>query len=102
VTPATVVALTDRHVSLIDEERLLTRKPSYGWTFTFIPRHGVTGMRSKPAPLGRLASIEMSVDEAGGTLEVELTSELAAAWETRWHAHGGRWTEAVADAGTTG
>jgi hypothetical protein len=94
VTPAIVLALTDRHVSLIEEERSLTRKPSYGWTFTFIPRHSVTGMRSEPAPLGRLVSIEMLVEGAKATLEVELTSEVAAAWGAQWQAHGGGWSDA--------
>jgi hypothetical protein len=91
VTPAIVMALTDRHVSLIEEERALTRKPSYGWTFTFVPRHGVTGMRSEPAPLGRLVSIEMLVEEATATHELELTADVAATWEAQWRGHGGRW-----------
>jgi hypothetical protein len=94
VTPAIVLALTDRHVSLIEEERSLTTKPSYGWTFTFIPRHGVTGMRSEPAPLGRLVSIEMLVEGAKAMLEVEATSEVAAAWGAQWRAHGGGWSDA--------
>lgn len=93
VTPAVVLALTDHHVSLIEEERSPTKKPSYGWTFTFIPRHGVTGIRSEPAPLGRLVSIEVLVEGAKATLEVELTSEVAAAWEAQWRAHGGCWSD---------
>jgi hypothetical protein len=93
VTPPIVLALTDRHVSLIEEERSLTRKPSYGWTFTFIPRHGVTGMRSEPAPLGRRIRIEMLVEGAEAALEVEVTPEVAAAWGAQWRAHSGAWSE---------
>ena len=131
VAPAIVMALTDRHVSLIEEERALTivsqtkirgsrsgveasaglsrqqacpakastpedylniySKPSYGWTFIFVPRHGVTGMRSGPAPLGRLVSIEMLVQGASATHELEITTEMAASWEAQWRDHGGRW-----------
>jgi hypothetical protein len=91
VTPAIVMALTDRPVSLIEEERALTSKPSYGWTFTFIPRHGVTGMRSEPAPLGRLVSIEMLVQGASATCELEITTQVAATWEAQWRGHGNRW-----------
>ncbi len=91
VTPASVLALTDRHVSLIEERRALGGSRSYGWIFTFIPRHGVAGMRSDPAPLGRLISIEMLNDGATATYELELTTEVAAAWEAQWRAHGGAW-----------
>ena len=91
VAPAIVMALTDRHVSLIEEERALTSKPSYGWTFIFVPRHGVTGMRSEPAPLGRLVSIEMLVQGASATHELEITTAMAATWEAQWRDHGGRW-----------
>lgn len=95
VTPPIVLALTDRHVSLIEEERALGSTPSYGWTFTFMPRHGVMGMRSTPAPLGRLISMDMLVDGAKATHELELTTEVAAAWEAQWCNHGGGWSDAA-------
>lgn len=96
VTPAIVLALTDRHVSLIEEERALGRSPSYGWIFTFIPRHGVTGMRAAPAPLGRLISIDMLVDGSKATREVEVTAQVAEAWAAQWRDHGGGWSAVVA------
>ena len=102
VTPAIVMALTDRHVSLIEEERALTSKPSYGWTFTFIPRHGVTGIRCAPAPLGRLISIEMLVEGATATHELELTAEVAATWEAQWRGRGAQWVEDISNAGAMG
>lgn len=96
VTPAIVLALTDRHMSLIEEERALGRSPSYGWIFTFIPRHGLTDMRAGPAPLGRLISIDMLVDGVKATREVEVTTEVAEAWAAQWRNHGGAWVEAAA------
>lgn len=89
VTPAIVLALTDRHVSLIEEQRALGGSRSYGWSFTFIPRHAVTGMRSAPAPLGRLISIGLLVEGATATYELEITTEVATTWEAQWRAHGG-------------
>jgi len=91
VTPAIVLALTDRHVSLIEEQRALDRSRSYGWIFSFFPLHGVTGMRSQPAPLGRLIGIELLVAGATATHELELTAEVTSSWEAQWRAHGGRW-----------
>lgn len=95
VTPAIVLALTDRHVSLIEEARAVGRSPSYGWIFTFIPRHGVTGIRAAPAPLGRLISIDMLVDGVKATREVEVTAQVAEAWAAQWRDHGGGWAEAA-------
>lgn len=93
VTPAIVLALTDRHVSLIEEERALGRSPSYGWIFTSIPRHGVTGMRAEPTPLGRLISIDMVVDGARATRQLEITTEVAETWAAQWRTHGGAWQD---------
>ncbi len=94
VTSAIVLALTDRHVSLIEEQRALGGSRSYGWIFTFIPRHAVTGMRGAPAPLGRLIGIDMLVEGAGTTYELELTAEAAAAWKAQWRSHSGGWSDA--------
>lgn len=101
VTPAIVLALTDRHISLIEEERALGRSPSYGWIFTFIPRHGVTGMRAEPAPLGCLIRIGMLVDGVKATRELEVTTEVAEAWAAQWRNHGGAWSEASVAGGAT-
>jgi len=91
ITPTIVLALTDRHVSLIEEQRALGSSRSYGWIFTFIPRHAVTGMRSVPVPLGRLISIDMLVEGATAAYELEITTEVAAAWEAQWRGQGGAW-----------
>lgn len=93
VTPPIVLALTDRCVSLIEEEPSVGASHSYGWTFTLIPRRGVTGMRSEPTPLGRLISIELLVEGAVATRELELTAEVAATWEAQWRSHGGEWRD---------
>ncbi len=90
-TPPIVLVLTDRCASLIEEARSLDASHAYGYTFTFIPRRGITGMRSQPAPLGRLVSIELLVEGAGATRALELTAEVAATWEAQWRNHGGEW-----------
>lgn len=102
VTPAIVLALTDRHVSLIEEQRALGGSRSYGWIFTFIPRHAVTGMRSAPAPLGGLISIEMLVQGARATRELEVTTEVFATWEAQWCTNGGAWVADELSEGATG
>ena len=93
LTPPIVLALTDRCVSMIEEERSVGGSHSYGSTFTYIPRRGVMGMRSEPAPLGRLITIELLVEGAEATREVELTTEVAAKWEAQWRSHGGEWRD---------
>ena len=95
VMPASVLALTDRHVSLIEERAALGGSRSYGWIFTFIPLHGVASMHSAPMPRGRLISIEMLVAGAAATYELGLTTEVAAAWEAQWRAHGSAWETLV-------
>lgn len=102
VTPAIVLALTDRHVSLIEEQRALGTSRSYGWIFTFIPRHAVTGMRSASAPLGRQISIEMLVQGIKAGRELEVTTEVAATWEAQWRGQGGAWVAAEFSEGVTG
>lgn len=91
LTPPIVLALTDRCVSMIEEERSVGGSHAYGSTFTYIPRRGVMGMRSEPAPLGRLITIELLVEGARATRELELTTEVAAKWEAQWRSHGGEW-----------
>ena len=93
LTPPIVLALTDRCVSMIEEERSVGGSHAYGSTFTYIPRRVVTGMRSQSAPLGRLISIELLVEGAEATRDLELTAEVAATWEAQWRSHGGEWRD---------
>ncbi len=61
---------------------------SYGWIFSFIPRHCAIGMYSEPAPLGRLIGIELLADGVRTRMELALTAEVAAMWEAQWLVHG--------------
>jgi len=48
--------------------------------FTVIPRRGVPGIGSVPAPFRRLISIEMLVQGARATRDLEVTTEVTATW----------------------
>jgi len=97
--PAATLALTDRRLALIEEERSLSDSPSYGWTFTFVPRHILNGMRATPTPLGRLLQVDMGLEGASAAHQVELTADVAASWGHGWRALGGAWDEGPLEAG---
>jgi hypothetical protein len=89
LTPPVVLALTDRHVTILAEERALGRTPSYGWIFTFFPRHCVQDIRSRPSEAGSSLAVELEAQGTTTTWELELMPEAAASWEAKWRAHSG-------------
>ncbi len=82
IAPATLLALTDRQVILIEEER--ARGASYGWLITFCPRKHIASIETKPKTEWREVWVRLARNEVTIDRQATLESDTALAWETLW------------------
>lgn len=73
IAPASLVAITDRQLILIEEGT--TSATSYGYFFTYCPRQNVVGIERRPKD--RLEDICVTLRKDGSSIEHQLTQETA-------------------------
>ncbi len=79
VAPAALLALTDRALILIREEK--ASGAAYGWLIAFCPRQQLVGMSTRPQQIWHHVDIQLT---AGLTQSVILEEAQAARWEALW------------------
>jgi hypothetical protein len=82
IAPATLLALTDREVILIEEER--ARGASYGWLITFCPRRCIAGIETMPKGEWQELCVHLARNNVTMDRRVTLENDTALAWETLW------------------
>jgi len=82
IAPAALLALTERTVILIEEERI--KGASYGWLITFCPRRYLAGVETRPKRQWCEVSVRLTRNEATWEHRVMLDNEKAQAWEALW------------------
>ena len=82
IAPASLLALTDQAVILIEEDKV--RGAAYGWIITICPRNFVAEIEFKPERDWLEGSVHL---QRNGVIEVRkltLENKTALAWETLW------------------
>jgi hypothetical protein len=82
IAPASLVALTDQAVILIEEDK--ARGAAYGWLITLCPRKFVAEIESKPTYQWSEVSLHLRRNGVNETRKLTLENETARAWETMW------------------
>lgn len=93
VTPNTLLALTDRKVVLIEENRSQSwsnpaagKQSEYGWIFTYIPLDRVVDMSVAPNSGLRDVTIKLEWGAASDTRGLTLELDVAGKWLKAWEA----------------
>ncbi len=83
----TLLALTDREVVIVEENRTGEKSP-YGWIFTYCPLAGVKGIKTTPDETR--SELHLHLARAGVAVDRQLTlePEAALAWQNLWADHG--------------
>lgn len=86
VVANTLLALTDRAVVIVEENRTGEKSP-YGWIFTYCPRECVKGMETTPGETR--SELHLHLARAGVAVDRQLTleTEAALAWQNLWADH---------------
>jgi hypothetical protein len=87
VTPKTLLMLTTNYVVAFEEALWIAQ----GWMFTYIPRHNITGMQSRPGEIWTELSIQLQRGDQTAEYPLLLKNEAVEAWRERWLSHGGQW-----------
>jgi hypothetical protein len=98
VTANTLLLLTSNYVVVIKEELLVAQ----GWIFSYLPRAGIAGMKSRPRGLWNDVWIQLQRADQSVTYFLKLKREAAESWREKWSRHGGRWqdlSDAASDPG---
>ncbi len=82
IAPAALLALTDREVILIEEERV--KGAAYGWLITFCPRGCVAGIETEPKGEWRELRVRLARNTVTMERRMTLENDTALAWETLW------------------
>jgi hypothetical protein len=78
-TPATLFALTDREVILVEEDNT-----SYGWLMTFCPRVCITSIESQTNQGERDLCVRLTRNNVTWERQIRLESPTVQAWEDLW------------------
>ena len=89
VTPNTLLMLTTNYLGMIQEALWIAQ----GWIFTYVPRHNITGIQSRPGEVWTELSIQLQRGGQSADYPLLLKNEAVAAWRERWTRHGGQWQE---------
>ncbi|MEW5960458.1 MAG: hypothetical protein AB1801_22255, partial [Chloroflexota bacterium] len=91
VSANTLLALTDRQVIILEEEKM-GKRANYGWIFTFCPLTGVAGMEMKRGEVWP----ELQIHLGRGSITVErrvmLEEKQARAWQELWTHYDKGWS----------
>lgn len=87
VTPNTLLMLTTNYLGMIQEALWIAQ----GWIFTYIPRHNITGMQSRPGEVWTELSIQLQRGDQAVDYPLLLKNEAVEAWRELWMRHGGQW-----------
>ncbi len=87
IAPATLLALTDRDVILVTEDKM--RGAAYGWVITGCPRHCVAAIEIVPSLEWRIVCVHLARHAVTTELQVTLEADTAQAWEALWVSHNG-------------
>ena len=82
IAPASLLALTDKAVILIEEDK--ASGAAYGWIITLCPRNVVTDIESKPNQMWREISVHLRRNDVNEVRKLTFENETAQAWETLW------------------
>jgi hypothetical protein len=82
IAPATLLALTDLAVILIEEER--TTPTAHGWLITICPRRRIASIESKPNKEWRDVCVRLTGDNLTIERQMTVDNETALAWEALW------------------
>jgi len=82
LAPASLLALTDQAVVLIEEDK--ARGAAYGWLITLCPRKFVAEIESKPTYQWSEVSLHLRRNGVNETRKLTLENETARIWETMW------------------
>ncbi len=82
IAPASLVALTDQAVILIEEDK--ARGAAYGWLITLCPRKFVAEIESKPNHEWRDVTVHLLRNNVSEERKLTLETKSALAWETLW------------------
>ena len=94
VTPNTLLAVTDRKLVLIEENRTRSwwrpaqEQGEYGWIFTFVPRDRVLEMTVTPEDALAGLTIDTEWGARRETRRLTLEPAVAARWQEAWAAAG--------------
>ena len=91
IAPTTLLALTDRDLVIIEENR--TTSAAYGWIFTFCPRACVAGIEAKPNAEWQDVCVRLTRGKVTVDRHVTLGNKAALAWRDLWTRHGYTWLE---------
>jgi hypothetical protein len=82
IAPASLVALTDQAVILIEEDK--ARGPAYGWIVTLCPRKYVTEIECSPSKEWQVGRVHLQKNGMTEVRKLTLDNETALAWEALW------------------
>jgi hypothetical protein len=83
--PASLIALTDRALILIEEGPANTT--SYGWRFTFCPRKNITGVETRPNGVWQDMQVHLAKGEVKANHRLMLENDAAQTWLSIWQRH---------------
>jgi hypothetical protein len=83
VMPAALLALTDRQVIIVEEERL-KHAHTYGWFLTFCPRACIAGFDVQPREAWRDVRVRLARGGVTAERQVRLGNEAALDWQELW------------------
>ena len=83
VSATTLLALTDRQLIILEEERN-GQRTAYGWIVTFCPRVCLAGLEYKPGEQWHELHVRLAREGVATKRQVILAPETALAWQELW------------------
>ncbi len=90
VSAATLLALTDREMIVIEEERK-GRYAAYGWILTFYPLASIDEIRASPGRAWQELEVRLTRGAVALDRRILLEQDITEAWRDIWIHHGGAW-----------
>jgi len=93
IAPATLLALTDQQLVVIEENRTLGA--AYGWIFTFCPRTCLAAIEARPNTEWQDLTVRLVREPVTVDRQVTVSNEKAMTWRDLWTRHGYKWHTAA-------
>jgi hypothetical protein len=97
VMPAALLALTNRQVIIVEEERKKQAQHAYGWLLTYCPRACVAGFEAQPREAWQDVRVRLARGGAMAERQVTLGNEAALNWQNLWARHGDKQPASVVE-----